>query len=180
MQKRNEVIVFGEGCFWCTEAIFQNLKGVISVTSGYAGGTTKNPGYAEVCDGQTGHAEVARIEFDPSQISFKNLLTVFFATHDPTTLNRQGNDIGTQYRSTILYTTLEQKTESEKFIEELNKGDDKKVVTEVKPLEEFYPAEDYHKEYFKNNPDKAYCQLVINPKIEKLQEKFQNLLKNKN
>jgi|SRR3989344_4141701 len=170
------IAVFGGGCFWCTEAIFDELKGVQSVESGYAGGYTGNPTYAEVCTGQTGHAEVIKIEYDPAQISYSDLLTVFFATHDPTTLNRQGNDSGTQYRSIVLYTNPEQKTEAEKFIEDL-KQSDVAVVTEVNPLDKFYLAEANHQDFYQNNSAQPYCQLVINPKLVKLQEKFQVLLK---
>ncbi len=171
-----QVTVFGGGCFWCTEAVFSSLKGVVSVLPGYAGGSTDNPTYEQVCNGTTGHAEVSKIEYDPSIVSYDDLLTVFFATHDPTTPNRQGNDVGTQYRSIILYTTPEQKSEAEAFMAELNK-EGERVVTELKPLEKFYSAEEYHREYFKKNPDKTYCQLVISPKLEKLKEKFYNLLK---
>lgn len=175
-----EVAVFGGGCFWCTEAVFKMLKGVMSVTPGYAGGTKPNPTYEEVCGGETGHAEVTRIEYDPAQVSFNTLMTVFFATHDPTTLNRQGNDVGTQYRSIILYTTPQQKEEAEAFIKEVetstSEGDH--VVTEVKPLTEFYEAENYHKDYFARNPDKAYCNLIIAPKVAKVQAKFAELLNN--
>ena len=170
--------VFGGGCFWCTEAIFKMLKGVVSVTPGYAGGSKPNPTYDEVCGGGTGHAEVLRIEYDPAIISFRTLLTVFFATHDPTTLNRQGTDIGTQYRSIILFTTPAQKEEAEKFIHEVDtssiKGDP--VVTEVRPLTKFYEAENYHRDYFARNPDKAYCELIISPKVEKVQKEFAELL----
>jgi peptide-methionine (S)-S-oxide reductase len=175
-----EVAVFGGGCFWCTEAVFKMLKGVVSVLPGYAGGTTPNPTYNQVCDGQTGHAEVTRIEFDPKQVSFRTLLTVFFATHDPTTLNRQGNDIGTQYRSIILYTTPEQKEEAERFIREVDEStkEGNPVVTEVKPLTKFYEAENYHRDYFAKHPDQAYCNLIISPKVEKVQKKFAELLKN--
>lgn len=175
-----EVAVFGGGCFWCTEAVFKMLKGVASVTPGYAGGTTKNPTYDQVCSGETGHAEVTRIEYDPKQVSFRTLMTVFFATHDPTTLNRQGSDVGTQYRSIILYTTPNQKEEAESFIKEVDEstkqGDP--VVTEVEPLTEFYEAENYHKDYFAKHPDKAYCNLIISPKVEKVQKLFAELLKN--
>lgn len=176
MNQQNQIAVFGGGCFWCTEAVFTELRGVVSVMPGYAGGQTKNPTYEQVCAGGTGHAEVSQIEYDPTEVSYNDLLTVFFATHDPTTPSRQGNDVGTQYRSIILYTTPEQKPEAEIFIEGLNK-EGEKVVTELKPLEKFYPAEDYHREYFKKNPDKTYCQLVISPKLEKLREKFEKLLK---
>ncbi|MGD0328292.1 MAG: peptide-methionine (S)-S-oxide reductase MsrA [Minisyncoccia bacterium] len=175
-----EVAVFGGGCFWCTEAIFKMLKGVVSVMPGYAGGTKTNPTYAEVSSGETGHAEVTRIEYDPAQISFRTLLTVFFATHDPTTPNRQGNDVGTQYRSIILYTTSAQKEEAEAFVREVNESstEGNPVVTEVKPFTEFYEAENYHRDYFARNPNKTYCELVISPKVQKVQEEFAELLKN--
>lgn len=177
-----EVAIFGGGCFWCTEAIFKMLKGVVSVIPGYAGGTKTNPTYAEVSSGGTGHAEVTRVEYDPSQISFRTLLTVFFATHDPTTLNRQGNDVGTQYRSIILYTTSMQEEEAEKFIHEIDAStkEGNPVVTEVKPLAEFYEAENYHRDYFARHPNKTYCELVISPKVEKVQKEFAELLKNNN
>jgi peptide-methionine (S)-S-oxide reductase len=170
-----ETIVFGGGCFWCTEAVFGVLKGVVSVKSGYAGGTTPNPTYESVSSGGTGHAEVLKIEYDPAVISFHDLLTVFFASHDPTTRNRQGADTGTQYRSIILYTTEAQKIEAEKYITELKK--DLNIVTELKPLDRFYPAEDYHQDYYKNHEDQMYSQVVIKPKLEKLQKEFDRLLK---
>ena len=177
---KTEQVVFGGGCFWCTEAIFKMLKGVESVTPGYTGGTVPNPTYEQVCTGDTGHAEAVSIMYDPSVVSFENLMTVFFGTHDPTTKNRQGNDVGTQYRSAIFYSTPGQKDEAEKFITELNshKGGNP-VVTEVAPLSVFYAAEDYHKDYFSNHSYAPYCQLVINPKLEKVQEKFAELLKAK-
>src|SRR3989344_6036989 len=168
--------VFGGGCFWCTEATFEMLKGVHSVIPGYAGGSSLNPTYEAVCGGTTGHAEVIKIEFDPGVISYEDLLTVFFAVHDPTTPNRQGNDVGTQYRSIILYTDEQQKIQAENVVSELSKEGDR-VVTEIKPLEKFHPAEDYHKDYYPKNPDQAYCRLVINPKLKKLKEKFQDILK---
>jgi peptide-methionine (S)-S-oxide reductase len=175
----NEAIVFGGGCFWCTEAVFQMLKGIVSAVPGYAGGEKPNPTYEDVSTGLTGHVEVVKIEYDPSQISFFDLLNVFFATHDPTTVNRQGNDVGTQYRSAIFYTTTEQKTEAEKFIADLNNSQTSglPVVTEVLPLEKFYLAEDYHQEYYKHHKNDPYCDLVINPKLEKVQQKFATLLK---
>lgn len=173
---KNMIAVFGGGCFWCTEAVYSELKGVISVMPGYAGGTTANPTYEQVSAGDTGHAEVIRIEYDPSKISYNDLLTVFFATHDPTTLNRQGGDIGTQYRSIILYTDENQLAEAEAFINKLNESGEK-VVTELKPLEFFYEAEDYHRQYYLKNSSAPYCQLVINPKLEKLKNKFYALLK---
>jgi peptide-methionine (S)-S-oxide reductase len=176
---KNDVAVFGGGCFWCTEAVFDELRGVISVVSGYAGGSTKNPTYEQVCSGGTGHAEVIRIEFDPTQISFRDLMTVFFATHDPTTLNRQGNDVGTQYRSAVFYANEQQKQEAAAFIKELNesKAFGKPVVTTLEPLGEFYEAEDYHQKYYANNPYQPYCQYLIPPKLNKLHKQFSALLK---
>jgi peptide-methionine (S)-S-oxide reductase len=176
-----EIAVFGGGCFWCTEAIFKSLRGVTAVMPGYAGGTTPHPTYEAVCTGATGHAEVIRIEFDPGQVSFNDLLTVFFATHDPTTLNRQGADVGTQYRSIILYSTEKQKRDAEAFIKKLIASDPggHPVVTELKPLEAFYAAEDYHRDYFAKNPGQPYCQVIIEPKVEKLQKEFAELLERK-
>jgi len=171
-----EVAVFGGGCFWCTEAIFQSLKGVISVMPGYAGGQKPNPTYEQVCSGSTGHAEATKIEFDPSKITYRDLLTVFFATHDSTTLNRQGNDVGTQYRSIILFSSEEQRTEAQRYIDELKK-DGLKVVTELKPLDTFYPAEEYHRNYYKRNAGQPYCQVVIDPKLAKVKARFSQLLK---
>lgn len=179
MKKETEVAVFGGGCFWCTEAVFDELRGVAWVMPGYAGGSIKNPTYEQVCSGTTGHAEVIRIEFDPRQITFRELLTVFFATHDPTTLNRQGNDAGPQYRSIILYASDAQKQEAEKFINELNDSSvyGKPIVTEVKPLGEFYEAEEYHRKYYENQPYQPYCQIIISPKMQKLYKQFTDLLK---
>ena len=176
-----EIAVFGGGCFWCTEAIFKTLKGVVSVMPGYAGGTKPNPTYNDVCSGLTGHAEVTRIEYDPAHISFRMLTTVFFASHDPTTLNRQGSDTGTQYRSIILYTTSKQKEEAKAFIREVEESTKEggPVVTEVKPLIQFYEAEDYHRDYFVHHPEAAYCNLIISPKVEKVQKEFAKLLKSK-
>lgn len=178
MDSKNEVVVFGGGCFWCTEAVFKMLRGVISILPGYTGGKTKNPTYDEVCSGGTGHAEVTRVEFNPAEISFNELLTVFFATHDSTTLNRQGNDVGTQYRSAIFYTGEEQREQAAAFIGALEASHKEggHVTTEVKPLTTFYPAEDYHRDYYAKNPDKAYCELIINPKLEKVQQQFADLL----
>ena len=178
-EPKYQVVVFANGCFWCTEAVFSMLKGVGSVAPGYAGGTTKNPTYEQVCGGNTGHAEAIRITYDPLIISYDDLLAVFFNTHDPTTLNRQGNDIGTQYRSIIFYGNEEEKRKAETLIKELNESRayDKPVVTEVKPLTEFYEAEDYHKNFYKKNEDAPYCQIVIAPKLKKLQERFVKLLK---
>lgn len=192
MPEQNNIAVFGGGCFWCTEAVFKILKGVSSVTPGYAGGAApkagKSPTYEEVSSGQTGHAEVIRIEYDASKISYHQLLTVFFATHDPTTLNRQGSDEGSQYRSMILYYNEEQKKEAEDFIKEINLGlgnlsnlaaglPSVKIVTEIQPLKYFYRAEEEHRDYYKKNPDQSYCQLIINPKLEKVQKEFAELLK---
>jgi peptide-methionine (S)-S-oxide reductase len=178
-QGRTEIAVFGGGCFWCTEAIFENVEGVVSVESGYSGGSLKNPTYKEVCTGTTGHAEVVRILFDPEKVSYEFLLSVFFKTHDPTTLNYQGNDHGTQYRSVIFYTTEEQKLTVNLIIEKLNteKVYDKPVVTEVKPLALFYMAEDYHQHYFARNPNQGYCQFVVQPKVEKFKKVFDKYLK---
>ncbi len=172
-------VAFGGGCFWCTEAVFKMLKGVTKVLPGYAGGTTKNPTCDSVSNGNTGHAEVVYIEYDPTQVKFTDLLTVFFASHDSTTLNRQGNDVGTQYRSIVLTKTADQKKETEDFIAELNASNKmgKPVVTEVAPLDVFYPAENYHQDYYARNKDAGYCQVIINPKLEKVQEKFAALLK---
>ena len=179
MDTKNEIAVFGGGCFWCTEAVFKMLKGVLKVDPGYAGGTTKNPTYEEVSSGSTGHAECTRIEFDPREVKYRDLLTVFFGSHDPTSLNRQGNDIGTQYRSAVFYTTPEQKEIVESLIGELNASnkDGRPIVTEVVPLDIFYVAENYHKDYYEHHKDAGYCQLVINPKLEKVQKEFANLLK---
>ncbi len=173
-----EFAVFGGGCFWCTEAVFRNLKGIKSVVPGYAGGNGINPSYEEVCSGKTGHAEVIKIEFDPKQISYKELLEVFFSVHDPTTLNRQGNDVGTQYRSIILYANNIQHEEALQFIKKLESSKIyKHVVTEVKPLNNFYKAEDYHNNYYNRNMNQSYCQLVINPKLAKFRKDFAKLIK---
>lgn len=178
-QKEQAIAVFANGCFWCTEAVFSMLKGVSSVAPGYAGGKVENPTYEQVSEGNTGHAESLRIVYNPSIISYDDLLAVFFNTHDPTTLNRQGNDIGTQYRSVIFYGNEEEKRKAEALIKELNasKAYDKPVVTEVKPLEKFYEAEDYHHDYYQNHKDQPYCHLVIEPKLEKLQKRFASLIK---
>jgi peptide-methionine (S)-S-oxide reductase len=174
-----QTAIFAGGCFWCTEALIKSLKGVISAEPGYIGGQTANPVYTQVSGGDTGHAEAVRITFYPKVITYGELLSVFFNTHDPTTLNRQGNDIGTQYRSAIFYTTDEQKEEAEKLIKELNesKAYHSPVVTEVTKASEFYVAESYHHDYYERNKDKAYCQIIIAPKMEKLQEKYKELLK---
>ncbi|MEK9159232.1 MAG: peptide-methionine (S)-S-oxide reductase MsrA [Patescibacteria group bacterium] len=174
---KTEIAVFGGGCFWCTEAIYQALEGVVEVWPGYAGGTTPNPSYEAVCSGRTGHAEAIKIAFDPTKISYQNLLAVFFGTHDPTTLNRQGNDVGTQYRSIILTTSPEQKTAAEAYLQEAQKDVSDLIVTQIQPLETFYEAEDTHKNYYARNVLQPYCQFVINPKLSKLKEKFRELLK---
>jgi peptide-methionine (S)-S-oxide reductase len=178
MEKHKEIAIFGGGCFWCTEAVFKMVRGVVSVLPGYAGGTTENPTYQEVCTGATGHVEVVRIEFDPSLVSYRDLLTVFFGSHDPTSVNRQGNDVGTQYRSVIFTTTDEQRKDAELFIDELNSSNElgDPIVTAVEPLPNYFPAEDYHKEYFARNPFQPYCEIVINPKLEKVKAKFAKLL----
>lgn len=179
--EKTEKVVFGGGCFWCTEAVFKMPKGVVSVLPGYAGGTKTNPTYEEVSGGKTGHAEAIWIEYDPQKITFGDLLTVFFATHNPTTPNRQGDDIGTQYRSIIFYTSEEQKNEARRFIEELNELDKNSapIITEVQPLEKFYQAEEYHRDYYQKNQAQPYCEIVINPKLRRVQEKFAELLKEK-
>ncbi len=170
---------FGSGCFWCTEGIFKYLKGVSNVVSGYMGGVTQNPTYEEVCSGMTGHAEVIQFEYDEELISFQELLEIFFKTHDPTTINRQGNDIGTQYRSVIFYHDEEQKGLAEKTITALDASGaySKQIVTRVDEAQTFYPAEDYHQNYFENNPGNAYCQAVVRPKIEKFKKVFSEQLK---
>lgn len=161
------VAIFGAGCFWCVEAIFSQLEGVNSVISGYCNGTTKNPTYESICSGNTGHAEVCKIDFNPDIITFEELLTVFFQTHDPTTLNRQGADVGTQYRSGIFYINEEQKKISEKFIKKISDNFTNPIVTEVSKLDTFYEAENYHQDYYKNNTNAPYCRFVIKPKLDK-------------
>ena len=174
VETKEEIAVFGGGCFWCTEAVFSELEGVVSVMPGYAGGHTENPTYRQVCTDDTGHAEVIEVQFDPNKIAFSRLLEVFFATHDPTTLNRQGADRGTHYRSVILYTNDDQKEAAEAFIRQLDrsgaKGDP--IVTEVAQLDRFYEAEAEHKEFYMSNPDMMYCQIVIEPKVEKVRREF--------
>ena len=169
-----ELATLGSGCFWCTEAVFQQLKGVKSVKSGYAGGTTENPSYEQVCTGMTGHAEVIQVEFDPSIISYEELLEVFFETHNPTTINRQGNDVGTQYRSIILYHSDEQREIAERVKKRLDQSGKWKnpIVTEIKPFTEFYIAEDYHQDYYNQNKNQPYCRAVISPKLEKFEKIF--------
>ena len=170
---------FGSGCFWCTEAIFENLNGVHSVVSGYAGGHVLNPTYEEVCTGTTGHAEVTQITYVSSLISYDELLEVFWKTHDPTTMNRQGNDVGPQYRSVIFYHNEEQKKLAEKYKAALDKSGawDKPIVTEISPLTNYFPAENYHQDYYNNNPNQGYCAFVIAPKLEKFKKVFKDKLK---
>ena len=179
VQAKTDTATLGNGCFWCTEAVFQQLEGVIRVASGYSGGHVENPNYKEVCTGATGHAECLQILFDPSKISFDELLEVFWQTHDPTTLNRQGNDIGTQYRSAVFYHNDEQKAKAQKYIDALNKSGawDKPVVTSLEPFVKFYKAEDYHQNYYNDNPEQGYCQMVVRPKVEKFQKVFKDKLK---
>lgn len=174
-----EIATFGEGCFWCSEAIFQRVRGVLKVESGYSGGSVPNPTYEAVCTGKTGHAEVVQITFDPKIISFQELLEIFFSTHDPTTLNRQGADVGNQYRSVIFYHNEEQKKIAEEMIKKLNESKiwDSPIVTEVSKFKNFYKAEDYHQNYYNNNQFQPYCNFVISPKLEKLKKYFSNKLK---
>ncbi|MHB8894282.1 MAG: peptide-methionine (S)-S-oxide reductase MsrA [Candidatus Geothermincolia bacterium] len=167
MASRNETIVLGGGCFWCTEACFALMDGVIATTPGYAGGTTDNPTYEQVCRGKTGHAEVVSVEFDPARVTLDEILEISFASHDPTSLNRQGADVGTQYRSIILYSSQEQKASVNDFIVELQKEYARPIVTQVEALEKFYPAEEYHQNYYARNPGQGYCQVVISPKVKK-------------
>lgn len=170
----NNKATFGSGCFWCTEAVFQNVKGVIKSVSGYMGGRVKNPTYEQVCTGNTGHAEVIEVEFDPQVISFKELLLIFFKTHNPTTLNRQGNDTGTQYRSVVFFEDEGQKAEAEAMVKQLEAEGiyDDKIVTQVVPAETFYKAEAYHQDYFNNNSSQPYCAFVIQPKLNKFIKEF--------
>ena len=177
--KELETATLGAGCFWCVEAVFDDLKGVEDVVSGYSGGHTENPTYKEVCSETTGHAEVVQIRFDQSELSFADLLRVFFSVHDPTQLNRQGNDIGTSYRSAVFYHSDEQKRIAREIIEEINHEAiyDKPVVTEVTAFDKFWPAEDYHQEYFSNNPNQPYCAAVVAPKVAKFRQKFIQRLK---
>lgn len=174
-----ETATLGGGCFWCLEAVFDDIKGVTSVESGYAGGNVSNPSYAQVCSGRTGHAEVVQVTFDPSQISYRDILNVFFAIHDPTTLNRQGGDVGTQYRSVIFYHSEDQKRAAEDVTHSL--ADEhvwsSPIVTQLEPFTDFYVAEDYHQEYFANNPGQPYCNVVIAPKVAKFRQKHLEMLK---
>jgi peptide-methionine (S)-S-oxide reductase len=174
-----EQVTLGGGCFWCLEAVFEQLRGVQKVESGYSGGTLADPSYDRVCSGRTGHAEVVQVTFDPSEITYSEILDVFFATHDPTTLNRQGADVGTQYRSVIFYHSPAQKEAAEKKIAELNAAKiwDSPIVTEIAPLKAFYGAENYHQKYFQDNPGQPYCQVVISPKVAKFRKQFAARLK---
>lgn len=172
-----ETAIFGGGCFWCTEAVFKKTKGVISVESGYAGGFVRNPAYREVCNGTTGHAEVVKVEFDPALISYEELLRIFFLTHDPTTLNRQGNDVGTQYRSVIFYFSEEQRIKAETFKGRLETEQyySRPIVTEISPYVNFYKAEEYHQDYYANNTLQPYCSYIITPKLQKFGKMFPEL-----
>lgn len=176
---KTDTATFGTGCFWCTEAIFQQLEGVISATSGYSGGHVNNPTYKQVCEGTTGHAEVIQIVYDPAKITFDELLKAFWESHDPTSLNRQGNDVGPQYRSVIFYHNDEQKQKAEQYKKDLDasKAFDKPIVTEISPFSKFYVAENYHQEYYNNNGSQPYCYYVIRPKLEKFNKVFKDKLK---
>ena len=179
VEGKTDTATFGAGCFWCVEAIFQELKGVHSVKSGYAGGFVKNPSYKEVCTGRTGHAEVAQIVYDPSVISFEELLEVFWKTHDPTTLNRQGADMGTQYRSAVFFHNEEQKEKAAFYMKKLDESGafQNPIVTTIEPYENYYEAEDYHQDYYNNNGSQGYCRMVIQPKVEKFRKAFSEKLK---
>ncbi len=176
---KTDTATFGEGCFWCTEAFFQRLNGVYKVLSGYGGGFVENPTYEQVCDKNTGHAELERIVYDPSKITYDELLEVFWKTHDPTTMNQQGNDIGPQYRSVIYYHNEEQKQKAEHYKDALNKSGawDRPIVTTIEPFKNFYPAENYHQNYYNDNTNQGYCRFVIAPKLEKFEKAFKNKLK---
>jgi peptide-methionine (S)-S-oxide reductase len=178
-ESKTKLATFGGGCFWCTEAVFLRLKGVRKVVSGYTGGRTVNPTYQQVCEGTTGHAEVIQVEYDPTEITYEQLLDVFMHTHDPTTLNRQGADVGTQYRSSVFFHNEEQKDAAKKVIDELNKsGDfDDPIVTTLEEMKKFYPAEEYHQNYFELNPGQGYCRAVVGPKVAKFQKRYKELLK---
>lgn len=186
-KEENEILTtdtatFGNGCFWCTEAVFQQLEGVLKVSSGYSGGHTPNPDYQSVSTGTTGHAEVIQIIFDPKKLSFDELLNVFWQTHDPTTLNRQGNDVGPQYRSAVFYHNEEQRQKAEMYKKKLDESGvfDQPIVTEITPFEKFYIAENYHQNYYLNNPTQPYCYYVIKPKLEKFRKVFADKLRDKN
>lgn len=179
-ERETQLATFGAGCFWCVEAVFQRLRGVVSVESGYAGGTVDNPTYKQICTGTTGHAEVCQIRYEPAKISFDELLEVFWKTHDPTTLNRQGADVGTQYRSVIFYHDDQQRVQAQRRKRELDQSGawNAPIVTEISPLIKFFKAEDYHQNYFRSNPQQGYCQFVIRPKMKKFEKVFQDKLKN--
>lgn len=181
MAQNFEKATLGGGCFWCTEAVYLQLNGVVDVKPGYSGGHIKNPSYKEVCTGRTGHAEVVQITYNPEEVSFSEILEVFFMTHDPTSLNRQGNDVGTQYRSAVFFHNEAQKTIAEKIVQEFEneKVYDNPIVTEITPFDKFYVAEDYHINYFERNKNQPYCQFVVAPKVEKFQKIFKDKLKNK-
>lgn len=176
---RTESAVFGGGCFWCTEAVFQDLRGVRSVEPGYAGGSLANPSYQQVCSGTTGHVEVVEVRFDPDEVDYEDLLAVFFATHDPTTVDRQGNDVGSQYRSVVFYRNDEQRREAERVVTELESEGvyGAPVVTKIEPLDTFYQAEAYHRNFFRNNPGQPYCTAVIAPKVAKFRQKYLDRLR---
>ncbi len=174
-----EVATVAGGCFWCTEAVFSDLRGVLSVVPGYSGGTVPNPSYEDVCTGRTGHAEAIQVAFDPARLSFHDLIAIFLTVHDPTTKNRQGNDVGTQYRSVVFYHTAAQKATAEAVVREVEAERVWRhpIVTEIAPFSAFYPAEEYHREYFRRNPERAYCQLVIAPKVAKFRQKYADRLR---
>jgi len=178
-ESKTEIATFAGGCFWCTEAVFVRLKGVKGVSSGYTGGFVPDPTYKQVCTGGTGHAEGIRIEYDPAVVTYNQLLDVFFHTHDPTTLNRQGADVGTQYRSAVFFHNDAQRATAQKMIDELNESGEfeRKIVTTLEPLKKWYPAEDYHQDYFKLNPRQPYCRAVVGPKVEKFQKRYKAMLK---
>lgn len=179
LNQGEEAAILAGGCFWCTEAVFLQLEGVSQVISGYIGGKTINPTYKDICTGETGHAEAIQIIYDPSKVKFEELLAIFFATHDPTTINRQGNDVGTQYRSEIFYLNEEQRKIAEEYIQLLTEENTfgKKIVTRISPAPQFYKAEDYHQDYYNRNPEQGYCNFAIPPKLEKLRQKFPDKLK---
>ena len=179
MDDTKAVAVLGGGCFWCTEAVFRDLDGVLSVKSGYAGGHTANPRYKDICTGATGHAEVVRVEYEPARLSYADLLRVFFTIHDPTTLNRQGNDVGSQYRSVIMTGSEDEARTAREVMAEIEAAGlfDRKLVTEIVPLDTFYPAEDEHDDYFTRNPGSGYCQVVVAPKVRKFRKQFSDRLK---
>lgn len=174
-----ETIYLGGGCFWCTEAVFDRVRGIVDVQSGYANGHLDHPSYDDICTGQTGHAEVVKLDFDPAVISLRDLLLIFFGTHDPTTLNRQGNDVGTQYRSAIFTTQAQQADAAKKLVDEMQaeKAFDAPIVTQIEPLTNYWPAEDYHQDYFLQHPNQGYCAFVVGPKVHKFQHAFSRWLK---